>query len=279
MALTRSYKSLEVTPATPTIGANVTGIDLSRPITPEQVAEIRRALLDHQVLFFRDQKRIEPALHIELGQQFGKLHMHPTLPHLEGFPGILVVHADENSKGHFGPMWHSDVSCDAEPPMATMLQIHTPPPCGGDTLFAGMYAAYADLSPAMQRFLQGLAAQHQYPFGIPSPSDPPAPRAEHPIVRTHPETGRHALYVSRLFTTYIVGLSPGESRSLLSHLFAHIENPYYHVRVNWQKNDVAFWDNRCTQHLAIWDYKPHTRTGHRVTIQGDKPFFRPDPSP
>ncbi|MCX5660895.1 MAG: TauD/TfdA family dioxygenase [Planctomycetota bacterium] len=274
MEATSRYKTLQVTPVNPTIGADITGIDLSQPITPEQAAEIRRALLEHQVLFFRGQNRIEPARHLELGRHFGKIHMHPTIRHLQDFPGILVVHADENSKGHFGPMWHSDVSCDAEPPMGTMLQIHTPPPCGGDTMFASMYAAYDDFSPAMQRFLQGLTAEHQYPSG-----PPPVPKAEHPIIRTHPETGRQALYVSRLFTTQIVGLRPGESKALLSHLFERIENPYYHVRLNWRRNDVAFWDNRCTQHLAIWDYKPHTRTGHRVTIQGDKPFFRPSSPP
>jgi taurine dioxygenase len=271
MVSTGSYKTFQLTPATPTIGANVTGIDLSRPVSPEQVADIRRALLAHQVLFFRGQSRIEPEVQLELGRQFGKLHLHPTLPHLEGHPGILVVHADENSKGHFGPMWHSDVSCDVEPPMGSILQIHTPPPSGGDTLFTSAYAAYDDLSPPMQRFLQGLTAVHEYPSG-----PAPLPRAEHPVIRTHPETGRNLIFVSRLFTRHICGLRPVESKMLLEHLYAHIENPYYFVRLAWQKNDVAFWDNRCTQHLAIWDYKPHTRTGHRVTIQGDRPFLRAD---
>lgn len=274
MAVSRTYRSFKLAPALPTIGANVTGIDLSQPIAREQAQEIHDALMEHQVLFFREQKRIEPGVQIALGEQFGKLHMHPTLPHLAGFPGILVVHADENSKGVFGPLWHSDVSCDVEPPMGTILQIHTPPPCGGDTLFLNAYAAYDDLSTPMKRFLEGLTARHQYPFHGYGNVPADHPQADHPVIRTHPQTGRQALFVSRLFTTRIHGLTEGESRTLLNHLIAHLENPYYHVRLSWQKNDVAFWDNRCTQHLAIWDYRPHTRTGHRVTIQGDRPFFR-----
>jgi len=268
------YKTIQVAPVTPAIGADVTGIDLTQAITPAQIAEIRRALQQHLVLFFREQQQIPPAQLLEFGGLFGKLHMQPTIPHLEGYPGILVVHADENTKGHFGPQWHSDVSCDEEPPMGTVLQVHAPPPCGGDTLFANMYAAYEALSPAMQHFLQGLTALHRYPMGQCRIGDKNIPHAVHPMVRAHPETGRQALFVSRLFTQEIIELSPGESRTLLDYLFTHIENPYYHVRLNWQQNDVAFWDNRCTQHLAICDYKPHSRTGHRVTIQGDRPFLR-----
>jgi taurine dioxygenase len=272
MPTPRNYKSFQVTAATATIGANIHGVDLSKPLPDDTIAEIRQALLDHQVLFFRNQNRLDPGHQIAFGEKFGKLHIHPTIPGLAGYPQILVVHADVNSKGNFGPQWHSDVSCDVEPPLGTILQIHTPPPAGGDTLFADMYAAYNDLSAPMKSFLQGLTAHHVYPY-----SKPPAPCADHPIVRTHPETLKQTLYVSRLFTSHINGLSPAESKALLSLLITHIDNPYYHVRLQWQKNDVAFWDNRSTQHLAIWDYKPHTRTGHRVTIQGDKPFFRPNP--
>lgn len=264
---------MQVSPVTPTIGANATGIDLRDSLTPAQVDEIRAALRENLVLFFRNQKPIEPDRLLAFGRLFGELHMHPTIAHLEGYPGILVVHADENSKGHFGPQWHSDVSCDEEPPMGTILQIHQPPPCGGDTLFANMYAAYDDLSPAMQGILQGLTALHRYPSGQVKRGESTIPHAVHPMVRTHPETGRKVLFVSRLFTQEIIELAPGESRALLEYLFHHIENPYYHVRLNWRQNDVAFWDNRCTQHLAIWDYKGHTRTGHRVTIKGDRPFL------
>jgi len=268
------YQTIQVSAATPAIGANVTGIDLTKELSPLQVEEIRRAQRKHLVLFFREQATFTPAGLLDFGRLFGKLHMHPTLPHLEGYPGVLVVHADENSKGHFGPQWHSDVSCDEEPPMGTILQVHVPPPCGGDTLFASMYAAYDDLSPAMQRFIQGLTAVHRMPsFGTVKAGDKSIPHAIHPIVRTHPESGQPALFVSRLFTQEVVGLSPGESRMLLDFLFTHIDNSYYHVRLNWRKNDVAFWDNRCTQHLAIFDYKGYTRTGHRVTVQGDRPFF------
>jgi taurine dioxygenase len=266
----REYKSFRVTLATGSIGANIHGIDLAKPVSDLAIQEIRTALLDHQVIFFREQSRMTPEVQLAFGQRFGPLHMHPTVPHLEGYPGVMVIHADENSKGHFGPQWHSDVSCDVEPPMGTILQIHTPPPFGGDTLFANMYAAYDDLSKPMKKFLQGLTARHIYPW----PNQDGAPQTDQPVIRTHPETGRHVLYVSRLFTRYINGLTAAESQALLNLLITHIDNPYYHVRLKWEKNDVAFWDNRCTQHLAIWDYKPHTRTGHRVTVLGDKPFFR-----
>jgi len=269
-----SYNHLQIEFATPTIGANITGIDLSQSLSAEQVTEIRRAFLDHQVLFFRNQKRIEPERLLSLGRQFGELHMHPTIPHLDGFPGVLVVHADGDSKGNYGGMWHSDVSSEPAPPLGTLLQVHTPPPYGGDTLFASMYAVYDGLSGPMKRFLEGLTALHAYLFDAPKPGQAPFPKTVHPIIRTHPETGRQALFVSRLFASRVVELNPSESSMLLNYLFTQIENPYYHVRLKWQENDVAFWDNRCTQHLAVWDYKPHTRTGYRVTIQGDRPYFR-----
>lgn len=277
------YESIRVTRLSPAIGAEVHGVDLSQPLTPVQVREIRKAFLDHQVLVFREQEAIAPAEHLALGRLFGELHHHPNIPHLPGYPGVMRIFADKQSKGHFGSQWHSDVSCDAEPPLGTILQIHTPPPVGGDTIFASMYAAYDELSDPMKRFLESLEAEHML-YGDAkrlynkdgATDGHNAPLANrHPVIRTHPETGRQAIFVNRIFTKRILGLSPAESQTLLEFLFRQIEDPYFQVRLSWKRNDVTFWDNRCTQHLAIWDYWPHERVGHRVTILGDKPYFKP----
>jgi taurine dioxygenase len=272
--------SFRVAPSTAAIGADVYGLDLSRGLTEGQVEEVRKAFLEHQVLFFREQSRIEPGALLALGRLFGTLHHHPSIPHLAGYPGIMEVKADKDSRGHFGPRWHSDVSCEAEPPLGTILQVHLPPPVGGDTLFASAYGVYDRLSEPMRRFLAGLEADHELygdrlygADGNPTSEKKPLGN-RHPVIRTHPETGRQGVFVNRIFTKRIAGLSPGESQNLLEFLFRQFEDPYVQVRLQWKRNDVAFWDNRCTQHVAIWDYWPHERVGHRVTILGDKPFYR-----
>jgi len=277
------YRTLRLEPVTPHIGADVYGIDLTQPTTAEQLAEIRRALNEHLVLFFREQKQLHPARQLEFGRLFGELHFHPAAPHLEGHPGLFVIHTHQGSKTNNGEAWHSDVSCDTEPPMGTMLQLQLLPPCGGDTLFSNQYAAYDELSIPLKRFLEGLTAWHEsehiyrgrYADRGVDDANRDFPKAAHPIVRTHPETGKRALFVNRIFTRRIEGLEPAESDALLAFLLSHAEKPDYQVRLRWRQNDVAFWDNRCTQHMAIWDYWPHERKGHRVTIQGDRPFFRP----
>src|SRR5438093_1529875 len=177
---TRAYRTIEVTPVTPTAGAEVRGVDLSRPLGEEQFAEIQDAFLRHLVLFFRGQRRLTPEEQIRFGHRFGPLHLQPAAPHAEGYPEVMIVRTDRDSKVHNGETWHSDVACDAEPPLGSLLQF----------------------------------------------------------------------------------------------LFRHVESPYYQVRFRWQQDDVALWDNRCTQHLAIWDYWPHERQGHRVAIKGDRPFYR-----
>jgi taurine dioxygenase len=272
--------SFSVRKLTPTIGAEIQGIDLSLPLSAEQLGELHGALLENLVIFFRNQS-LTPEQHKALGLRFGRLHIHPApLGSLEDHPEIIIVKADESSKQIAGEEWHSDVSCDAEPPMASILYLKEVPPAGGDTLFASMYAAYESLSESMQRFLCGLTAVHdgarnyagRQPEATRSSSE--FPRAEHPVVRSHPETGRRALFVNRLFTTRLVQLSRIESDVILQMLFRHIENPELQCRFQWQANSLAFWDNRCTQHLALWDYYPHRRYGNRVTIAGDKPFYR-----
>jgi taurine dioxygenase len=277
-----AYSALDVRPVTPAIGVDIRGVDLTQPLTATQFNEIHRAFLNHLVLFFRDQKPLTPEQQIAFGRRFGELHIHPAAPHLDGFPEVFVIHAHKDSKLVAGEVWHSDVSCDTEPPLATILQIHKLPPSGGDTLFASMYAAYQDLSETMQRFLSSLTATHdsehfyrgRYADRGVNDAGRVYPSCDHPVIRTHPETGRPCLFVNRMFTTKINGLAAAESRALLDFLYAHLENPKYQARLRWSENDIAMWDNRCAQHQAIWDYWPHERKGHRVTVKGDRPFFR-----
>jgi taurine dioxygenase len=277
-----TYSSIEVSPVTPAIGAEVRGVDLSQALSEAQRSDIRDAFLRHLVLFFRDQKRLAPEEQIRFGRMFGPLHIHPAAPHLDRFPEVMIIHTGKESTYSNGQGWHSDVSCEVEPPLGTMLQVQHLPQFGGDTLFANMYAAYDDLSEGMKQILEGLVAVHEsehvYPqrFGGQDKSGKVRvyPRAEHPVIRTHPETGKQVIFVNSFFTTRIKGLEPAESDALLQFLFKHVENPYYQVRFRWQANDVALWDNRCAQHIAIWDYWPNERTGYRVSIKGDRPFYR-----
>jgi len=275
-----SYETIDVRTVTPTIGAEIHGVDLAGQLSNQQFEEIHQALLNHQVIFFRDQK-LTVEQHKAFGQRFGKLHIHPNAPRpIDGHPEILVVKADENSKRVAGEVWHSDVSCDEEPPMGSILYVtQVPENGGGDTSFANMYAAYEALSPTMQGFLQGLtavhtslkSANHQYRD---KEDYMRFPENEHPIVRTHPETGRKGLFVNRGFTTRIPQLSTKESAALLETLFSHAEESRFHCRFKWRPNSIAFWDNRATMHQAMWDYYPQKRYGHRVTIAGDRPFLR-----
>jgi len=273
-----SYEIIQVTPTTPNIGAEIAGIDLSRPLGNRQVDELHDALAAHQVLFFRDQK-LDYDSAKAFARHFGDLHIHPNTPGPDGHPEILPIHADANSKRIAGERWHSDVSCDPEPPLGSILYLHTVPPVGGDTLFASQYAAYDALSPQLKTYLEGLTAFHDggpsyratnAKIGVPE-AGRIYPSANHPVVRTHPVTGRKALYVNRGFTQGINGLPDDEARALLAFLIEHSVKPDFQVRFRWRANSVAFWDNRAVQHLAVWDYFPQVRTGFRVTIKGDRP--------
>ena len=273
-----TYNTIEVRKTTPAIGAEIFGVDLSQQLNNRQFDEIHRALMENLVIFFRDQQ-LTVEQHKAFGAWFGKLHVHPNAPKgLPDHPEILVIKADENSKRVAGEAWHSDVSCDEEPPMGSILYIQeVPPDGGGDTMFANMYQAYESLSEPLRKMLDGLTAIHDswkahYDRKPGEGSDMQFPRFEHPVVRVHPVTGRKLLFVDRGFTTRIVQLGRAESDALLSFLFQHIETPKLSCRFRWQKNSIAFWDNRSAQHQAIFDYWPHRRYGHRVTICGDKPF-------
>ena len=274
-----AYVSIQVDKLTPHAGAEIRGVDLSQPLDERTFKEIHDALIDNGVIFFRNQ-RLTPDQQKTFGRLFGELHLHPAAPSLlDGHPEILVIHADETSKHVAGEVWHSDVSCDVEPPMGSILYMHELPPVGGDTLFASMYAAYEALSAPMKRFLEPLTAMHEGEhvyrgrYGV-DDMGKTFPRAEHPVIRTHPVSGRKALFVNSGFTTRIVQLARPESDALLQLLFRHVETPEFHCRFRWQVNSVAFWDNRCVQHHAMWDYYPQRRHGHRVTVRGDRPFYR-----
>jgi taurine dioxygenase len=273
-----SYHALSVKPLTPAIGAEIGGLDLSRPLSDEVIGEVRRALLEHLVIFFRDQQ-LTGEQHMAFGRKFGDLHIHPAAPSEPEHPALMIIAADENSSRANGEAWHTDVSCDVEPPMGSILYIREVPPLGGDTLFANMYAAYDALSERMKAHLDGLLALHDGEHvyrGLYSDvgvADRPSyPRARHPVVRTHPETGRKGLYVNSGFTTRILDLPTDESDALLRYLFRHIEHPAFQCRFRWTAGAIAFWDNRCAQHHAVWDYWPGRRYGNRVTVKGDKPF-------
>ncbi len=251
----------------------VSGVDLSQALSDEVIAEIRAAWLDHQVLFFRDQD-LTLDQHREFAKRFGDLYIHPTIPGPEGFPEVLSIHNHAKTRKAAGEGWHTDVSASAEPPSASILRMVEVPPVGGDTLFCSMYDAYDALSDHWKRFVDPLdaihsaAARHGGEFGIVSDEHP---ESLHPVVRTHPETGRKALYVNAGFTMSIDGMTKDESRATLDFLFAHCQNPAFHVRFQWRENSMAMWDNRSVMHNAIFDYYPHTRRGYRLTVGGDKP--------
>lgn len=276
---TNGFNSLVAKPFAPNLGAEIYGVDLSQPVSDTQFEEIREAFLMYQVLFFKEQKEIPPEQHIAFGKRFGALHAHPAAPTMKGYPEVFEIHATKDSKIANGEFWHSDVSCDETPPLGTMLQIHIAPPCGGDTMFSDMYAAYADLSEPIKALLGGLSALHssehiykgRYSDRGKKDADIDCPQAVHPIVRTHPDTGRKSLFVNRTFTTKIMGLSDSESDAILKMLFEHAEHVNYQIRFRWSLNDMAFWDNRCCMHRAIWDYWPEERKGRRVTVKGDRP--------
>jgi len=272
-------RTIQVRPFSPALGGEVRGIDLANGIDEESYREIRQALCEFGVLFFKGQSEMPPAVQIAIGRMFGELHTHPAAPQMEGFPELFVIHTQRDSTVANGEFWHSDVSCDEEPPLGTMLQIHVLPDLGGDTLFANMYAAYNALSAPMQHLLTGLTARHESEHvyrgryadrGVDDRSKV-YPQATHPVIRTHPETGRKALFVNRTFTTRINELSAAESDAVLAFLFGHSEQIDFQIRFRWERNDVAFWDNRCVMHRAVWDYWPNERKGRRVTIKGERP--------
>jgi len=272
------FANLELRTLTPHIGAEIRGVDLSQALSPELEAEIRSAWREWKILVFRDQ-RLTRDQHKDFARLFGTLHVHPMQHVYKGDPEILTVKTTPDSAYTSGDGWHTDVTCDPTPPLGSMLYVTETPECGGgDTLFADMCLAFELLSKSMQQFLEGLTAIHDggLPYVGAYKSTPPEggyPRSEHPVVIRHPDTGNKVLYVNSGFTTRIKGLTPVESRTLLDMLFRQIDStPKLYCRVEGEPNTLAFWDNRCTQHHAVWDYYPASRYGERVSIVGtDRP--------
>ncbi len=261
------YDAISVTPASPQIGAEIGDVDLTRPLGAAQLEQLRAAFTQYQVLLFRDQ-RISFDDQIRLASYFGPLGEHvgkTTISQPTEHALVRKFHYDEHSKFVSGETFHTDQSCAAMPPLGTILYNHTlPPDGGGDTQFASMYAAYEALSPRMKVYLAGLTATHdgRRVFG------PGTPLAVHPVIARHPESGRKAIYVNGSFTAYINDLPRLEADRLLAFLLAHCCNPQWTHRFRWQPHSIAFWDNRCVQHQAIWDYWPNVRSGYRVQIEG-----------
>jgi taurine dioxygenase len=268
---------LDVAPATPTIGAEITGVDLGQPCDDGLLAELQKAFTEHKVLFFRDQ-HITTDEHVAFCRQLGDLEVHPFVPAKPGYPEVMVLIADEDRKGNENT-WHSDVTWRKEPSLGSMLRAVQIPDGGGDTLFADMEAAYRGLDETLQEQLLGLTAVHDFTrvFGArQSPEKLAAmheqyPPSEHPVIRTHPVTGRKSIYVNAAFTSHIVGLPEAESEQLLKHLYRQAAIPEYQCRLRWAPDTFALWDNRCAQHYAVSDYWPATRVMERVTIVGDRP--------
>lgn len=269
---------LEVLPLTPTIGAEVRGIDLADPLDDATRADLDKAWGEHKVLFFRDQGHISTEAHIELCRSFGDLEIHPFVPPKPGYPEVMVLIADEHRKATEN-MWHSDVTWRQEPSLGSMLRAVDVPPVGGDTLFADMEAAYERLDDSTRDLVDDLVAVHDFTrvFGRRAEPEKLAalrktyPPAEHPVIRTHPVSGRRSIYVNAGFTSHIVGLEPEESERVLAHLYAQAAIPELQCRFRWEAGSFALWDNRCAQHYAVSDYFPQRRVMERVTIVGDRP--------
>ncbi len=283
-----STSPITVQPFGPAIGALVSGVQLAQGVTEAQREALLAALLEHHVLFFENQP-IAPAAQKALAAQFGDLHIHPVYPQAPGVPEIIVLDTS-NDNPPDNDNWHTDVTFLAAPAMGAILSAQMLPPRGGDTLWASGIAAYESLSAPYRRMLAGLNAEHDFLKSFPAHrfARTPAEKVQwekarhdhpprlHPVVRTHPVSGRQGLFVNDGFTTRIVELGATESDAVLRQLFAHIAKPEHTVRWRWKLGDVAFWDNRLTQHYATADYLPARRVMHRATILGDVPFYRAD---
>jgi taurine dioxygenase len=281
VSTTDDYRTIRVTPIADAAGAEIAGVDLASDLADATVAEIRRAWLDHLVVFFRDQA-LGPEEFLAFARRIGDPVEYPFVKGIDGFPEIIAVTKLPHETVNFGGIWHSDTVYLERPPMATLLIAREVPPRGGDTEFASMYAAYDALSPGMQRLLDGLAAVNSSAMADVSKTREDRIRdsgldaekeyvSQHPVVRTHPETGRKALYVNVAHTERFVDMTIEESRPLLQYLFEHSIRPEFRCRFQWRPGSLAMWDNRCAMHNPINDYDGYTRSMHRVTLAGDVP--------
>ncbi|MBR9835794.1 MAG: taurine dioxygenase [Alphaproteobacteria bacterium] len=277
-------RTIDIQPIAGALGAEIHGVDLTRELTNSEFDAVHRAFLDHHVIFFRDQANLSPDQQKAFARRFGSLNVHPYVKGMSGHPELLEIIKEPEEKTNFGGGWHSDMSFLEEPALGSVLYGIEIPPYGGDTLFANQIAAFEALSKGMQDMLSGLTAIHSASreYGTEGYSAkarssmqanqaPDAPEFEHPVVRTHPETGRRGLYVNPAFTLRFSGMTRRESRPLLNFLFEHSREERFTCRFRWQANSVAFWDNRCVWHYALNDYAGHRRHMRRATINGDRP--------
>ncbi|MGH6954804.1 MAG: TauD/TfdA dioxygenase family protein [Alphaproteobacteria bacterium] len=285
-----AYDRIEVRPIAGALGAEIAGVDLSRPLGNETFAEVHRAFLEHLVIFFRDQT-LDPQQHKAFARRFGALQIDPIVKAIPGHPEILEVAKETDERLNFGGAWHSDMTFLERPPLGSVLYALEVPEYGGDTLFASMYLAYESLSAGMRAMLDGLIAIHtgERCYGPKSVSErftedrrmqvDSGPEAmavalkeiEHPVVRTHPETGRRALYVNGSYTQRFKDMTEAESRPMLDFLYGHAVRLEFTCRFRWRRGSMALWDNRAAMHNAVNDYHGQRRIMHRATIDGDRP--------
>lgn len=276
------YRRIEVRPVAGALGAEVGGVNLAQLPDAATIAEIRRAFLAHLVIFFRGQD-LSLEQYMAFARAMGTPVEYPFVKGLPGFPHVIEVKKLEHERANFGGVWHSDTAYLDEPPMGSMLLAREIPPYGGDTLFANQYLAYESLSAGMQRMLEGLKGINTSAKAdvsktredrIKSDGREEARKdyaAAHPVVRTHPETGRKALYVNVAHTARFEGMTDEESAPLLGYLFQHQVRPEFTCRFVWQPGSIAFWDNRCAQHNPVNDYHGYRRVMHRITLAGERP--------
>lgn len=264
------------------LGAEINGINLSKDLTPKVKAEIRKLLLKHQVIFFRNQD-ISHATHKELAEIWGPLQTHPAYRTVPGYPEITILESLPEKPTKIDT-WHTDMTFLQHPPVATFLRGRVIPPKGGDTVFSSMTAAYQALSEPMKKMLDGLTAVHDFSYGFKESLAEPGGRERlaqavadnppviHPVIHKHPETGEKLIFVNKLFTTKIQELSKAESTAILEFLYQHIVTDEFTCRFSWEVNSIAIWDNRATQHKPINDYFPQHRALERTVIYGDNPY-------
>ena len=260
---------LEVRRQAGALGALITGVDLSRPVGDDTFAAIRDAFHEHMVVCIRDQGAMTPDDQLAFAARWGEISIHPYVPSIDGYPGIMRIY-DPNP---VTVTWHADTTHAAKPPALTLLLARVLPPYGGDTMFANTALAYDGLSAGLRSMLDGRRAVHQgTELAATAGLDQQAVTSSHPVVRTHPVTGRRALFVNGNYTSQFEGWTPAESQPLLEYLYAQIGRPEYTYRHRWEVGDLVIWDNRCAQHAVVPDTGGAERTLHRVTIAGDTPY-------
>ena len=272
----------QVQPYSGALGALVDGVDLCQPLDDPTFKQLSETLLEYEVLFFRNQP-MSPQNHADLADLFGQPQLHEAYDHIEGFPQLTILDNDRENPSKI-EQWHTDMTFRPCPPLGSILHGVIIPEKGGDTLFASMSAAYEGLSNAMQSLLSELTAVHDFSFGFRESLAEPGgaerlaemvrnkPVVEHPVIRTHPVSGKKSIFVNSLFTSGIKGMHGKESRALLDFLFQHVTIPEFPCRFNWQSDSVAIWDNRITQHKPVNDYWPAHRRMQRITIDdGERP--------